>query len=302
MLIKTSDINSIKSYLNKLYIPDKNSHKGKNGKVLIIGGSELFHAASIWAAEAASHIVDMVHYSSTQENNEIMLNLKKKFINGIVVPKENIPHYVIEDDCVLIGPGMLRGNKKTNLKNLDFKNILLITDEANYTQSLTKYLIDNFPEKRFVFDAGTLQMLDPNWLLKLKTKPILTPHSIEFENLFKIKLSSTSESKKNIVKNYAMKYNCIILLKAVDDIISDGKEDYIIEGGNSGLAKGGSGDVLASLSCSFYSKNQALLSAVAASILIKKTADKLFLSKDYWYNNSDLIKSIPEVLNDLILK
>ena len=80
MLIKTSDLNSTVLNIKKLYIPDKNSHKGKNGKVLIIGGSKLFHAASIWAAESASHIVDIVHYSSTLENNEVMVSLKKKFI------------------------------------------------------------------------------------------------------------------------------------------------------------------------------------------------------------------------------
>ena len=302
MLIKTSDLNSTVLNIKKLYIPDKNSHKGKNGKVLIIGGSKLFHAASIWAAESASHIVDIVHYSSTLENNEVMVSLKKKFINGIVVSKEDILHYVKEDDCILIGPGMIRDQKKEVKENITYKEILLISREGEYTRSITKYLIDNFPEKKFVFDAGALQMIDPEWLLNLKIKPILTPHTIEFENLFDTKLIGNTENKKIIVHNIAKKYKCVILLKAIDDIISDGDSDFIIEGGNSGLAKGGSGDVLAGLVCSFYSKNQALLSATSSSILIKKTADKLFLEKGYWYNITQLIEAIPEVLNSLLLK
>ena len=252
MLIKTSDLKLIKRLIKKLYIPEKNSHKGKNGKVLIIGGSSLFHAASIWSAETASHIADIVHYSSTIENNEIMLSLKKNFLNGIVIPKEELIHYISEDDCILVGPGMIRGEKKTVPNNLDFKKLILIKEEGDYTRSLTKYLIDNYPEKKFIFDAGAIQMMDPHWLLKLKTKPILTPHLIEFDNLFGVKLTNNSKNKENTVLRIAKKYNCIILLKAINDIISDGKLVYTVKGGNAGLAKGGSGDVLAGLSCAFY--------------------------------------------------
>ncbi len=77
MIVKTSDFDTIKPYLRQLSIPAVNSHKGQNGKLMIIGGSGLFHSASIWAAEIASHFVDMVHYSSTPENNQILLSLKK---------------------------------------------------------------------------------------------------------------------------------------------------------------------------------------------------------------------------------
>ena len=49
--------------LKTLYKPHSDSHKGENGKVMIIGGSKLFHAASLWPLEIASKIVDMVFYS-----------------------------------------------------------------------------------------------------------------------------------------------------------------------------------------------------------------------------------------------
>jgi NAD(P)H-hydrate epimerase len=103
------------------------------------------------------------------------------------------------------------------------------------------------------------------------------------------------------VLRIAKKYNCVILLKSVDDIISDGKRAYTIKGGNAGLAKGGSGDVLAGLSCSFYAKNNVLLSALTSSILLKITAEKLFLTKGYWYNISDIIDKFPEILKSLRL-
>ena len=108
MFIKTTEVEVVRQFLQKLYIPPANSHKGQNGKVLIIGGSKLFHAASLWAAEVASHFADMVHYASTKENESVFLALKTMFRNGIVVEQSQIPNYVREDDAVLIGPGMVR--------------------------------------------------------------------------------------------------------------------------------------------------------------------------------------------------
>src|SRR3989338_9467369 len=113
MLVKTSDFKLIKSFLNKLSLPKPNSHKGNNGRVLIIGGSSLFHSASLWAAEVASHFCDIVHYSSTVENEKIFLSLKKKFRNGMIVPQEKIMEYVKEDDVILVGSGMVRQDQKS---------------------------------------------------------------------------------------------------------------------------------------------------------------------------------------------
>jgi len=282
MLIKTSDNQSVKDWFSKIYIPQPNSHKGQNGKLLIIGGSQLFHAACLWSAEIASHFVDLLHFSSTKENNEIFFSLKKQFRNGIVISQKDLMDYVREDDAILVGPGMVR-----------------IGLEGKYTHRTTKYLIENFPEKKFVFDAGALQMMDKNWLLKLKTQAIITPHQKEFEKLFSLSLKDkTVDEKAEIVKDTAKKYNTVILMKAVDDIISDGKEILIVNGGNQGLTKGGSGDVLAGLTAALYTKNKALNSAVISSILLKKSGEALLLKKGYWYNISDLIKIIPEVLSN----
>lgn len=285
MIIKTSDSNSIKPFIDKLYLLPPSSHKGQNGKVLVIGGSSLFHSASIWAAETASHFVDMVHYSSTEENNEIVLSLKKKFRNGMVIHQKDIENYIKEDDAILLGPGMIRGKTK----------------EATYTRELTQRLIQDFPNKKFVFDAGALQMMDKEWLKLLKVRPILTPQTKEFESLFAQSIHQmTVEQKASVVAEKAKKYNCAILLKTVVDIISDGEEVFIIEGGNPGLTKGGTGDVLAGLAVNFFAKNNAVISAVLSSYILKKSADRLFLDKGYWYNINDIIDAIPRVLSALL--
>ena len=284
MLIKTSDNRLVKSYLSKLSLPKQDSHKGQNGRVLIIGGSSLFHSASLWAAEVASHFCDMVHYSSTKENQEIFLTLKKKFQNGIIVPQEKLMEYAKEDNSILVGSGMVREG-----------------EEAKYTRDLTKNLINDFPDKQFIFDAGALQMMDREWLLKLKKPAIITPHQKEFETLFgKSILELSLEEKVKLVQEKAKKYQVTILLKAITDIISNGKETYLIEGGNAGLTKGGTGDILAGLTAALSTNNLALVSAASASILLKKTGEKLFQSKGYWYNVNNIIELIPEVLKENI--
>jgi len=285
MIIKTIDNILIKKIFNKFSLPKTKSHKGQNGKILIIGGSTLFHAAPLWAAEVASNFTDMVHFASTYENNEIFLSVKKKFRNGIVVSQKNLLDYVKEDDVVLLGTGMVRDG-----------------DEAEYTKRLTKQLIVDYPQKRFVFDAGALQTMNKELLLTLKEPPVLTPHQKEFSKLFGINIIDFSQEKKEeMVLDMAKKYKSTILLKAVDDIISDGQKVYIVKGGNAGLTKGGTGDILASLVASFYCKNQSLDSAIFASTLLKKTAEVLHKSKGYWYNVSDIINKLPEVLKDIVL-
>ncbi len=283
MLIRTSDTKTIYPFLNKLYIPPANSHKGQNGRVLVIGGSSLFHAASIWAAEIASRFVDIVHYASTKENGEVFLTLKKKFQNGIIVPQKEIDYYIKEDEAVLIGPGMVREG-----------------EEGEYTRDMTRSLIKKFLKKRFVFDAGSLQTMDADWLKELKTKPIITPHQIEFEKLFNIPIHKKSlDEKIKIVRETAKKFNSVILLKAIVDIVSDGKNVYIVEGGNAGLTKGGTGDALAGLAVALFAKNMAVESAVLASFILKKTADTLSSEKGYWYNISDIIDNVANVLVQL---
>ena len=306
-LIKTNDVKTVRDFFKKFNLPRENSHKGQNGKVLIIGGSSLFHAASLWAAETASYFVDMVHYCSTEENEKIFLNLKTKFRNGIVIPRKNLLDYVEEDDAVLVGPGMLRKSKVTppavgqNLKVNNFEEILVAEDEGDYTYFLTKFLIENFPEKKFVFDAGGLQMMEKEWLLKLKVPAIISPHQKEFERLFGEKIIDLDFDKKlELVKKYAKKYQVIILLKAVRDIVSNGEKVYVIDGGNQGLTKGGSGDVLAGLVVSLYAKNFPLESAIFSSIILKIAADELLLEKGYWYNINNLIEKIPRVLKKIV--
>lgn len=250
--------------LSGLTLPKSDSHKGQNGRLLVIGGSALFHAASLWALEVASRIVDLVHYSSVPENNMLV---KSKFRNGIVIPRSDIHAYIEEDDCVLIGPGMTRDAQ---------------------TKVLTDELLKQYPKKQWVIDAGALQMMDVALIPK---NAILTPHHAEFAHVF-----GNAE-----VIDVAKKYQCIVLLKGPKDIASDGKRSQIIEGGNEGMTKGGTGDVLAGLIAALACKNDPFLATRAGSYINKKAGDALYKTVGPFFNASDLAAQIPKTMKELLI-
>ena len=123
---------------------------------------------------------------------------------------------------------------------------------------------------------------------------IVTPHFKEFETLFNISIKKRGlDEKKSLAADMAKKYYCIILLKTVDDIISDGKTTVVVTGGNAGLTKGGTGDIIAGLTAAFYTKSESLSSAILASFLVKSAAESLFKKAVLWYNTSDVVEIIP---------
>ena len=309
----------INKYLKQISLPKTGSHKGQNGRLMIIGGSKLFHSASLWALEVASRIVDLVHYSSVTENNKIVQKLKEEFRDGIIVPRSEIEEYIEEDDCVLIGPGMVRAERVVSsikYQVLSIKEIEMIKDEGIQTYYLTKYLLQKYPKKKWVIDAGALQMLDPDWI---PNNAILTPHHQEFERLtskisnIKIQISNkiqNSKSKNEITTSlkledqiqwFAREYNCTVLLKGEKDVVASKDRLEIIEGGNAGMTKGGTGDVLAGLVAGLYCKNDAFTSAVCASYINKKAGEEIFTKKGYWFNASDLADQIPQTMKRLLL-
>ena len=301
--------------IRKLSFPKPDSHKGQNGKLLIIGGSHLFHAASLWSLTVASRIVDLVHYCSVPENNAIVHELKKEFRNGIVIPRDNVEEYIKEDDVILIGPGMLRmGNSKSQITNskqiqisqladklqiTNVKDIEKIEDEGEQTYYLTNYLLQKYPEKQWVLDAGALQMLE---LPNIPKNAILTPHHREFELLLRRAEVAPPwrDSPRDSVLKFAKKYHCVVLLKGKEDVASNGEEIRIIEGGNAGMTKGGTGDVLAGLIAALTCTNDPWISTLAGSYINKKAGDELFATVGPFFNATDLANQIPKTMGELI--
>ncbi len=268
--------------LGKIRVADPGSHKGQNGRLLVIGGSQLFHAASLWSLTVASRIVDLVHYCSTDENNRIVEDLKSQFTNGIVVPRFDVDIYIKEDDVILIGPGMTR-------------------DEE--TKSLTDRLLGAYPDKQWVIDAGALQMME---LTRMPKGAIITPHHQEFRMIMErsgetLRETGDPQDSAQSAVRFASRFSCNLLLKGIVDIATNGTDTRFIRGGNAGMTKGGTGDVLAGLIAALSCVNDPWDAMVAGSVINKAAGDDLFASVGPFFNATDLSNQIPKTMKRLLL-
>lgn len=270
-----------KSLLKKLALPTAESHKGQNGKLMIIGGSHLFHGASLWALKVATRIVDMVFFASSPENVEYSKKLKSEVYDFIAVPKEQIENYIQEADAVLIGPGLPREEGRM--------------EGEEKTKELVERLITRYSQKKWVIDAGALTEMNPDLLLQLQGNAVLTPHPKEFKTLF-----GTDPTESSVLE-MAKKYSCILLLKGEVDTICSPQECVSVAGGNAGMTKGGTGDVLAGLVAALSCRNELFLSAVCASYVNKKAGERLFKRVGYYFNATDLSDEIPKVMKEELL-
>lgn len=259
----------IDKYIKQIVLPLSSSRKGENGRVLVIGGSRLFHAAPFWSASMVSKMVDMVHFTSHAiENNELMrIRAKEKFWEGMVVPWEDIDHYIEEDDCILIGPGMERGQE---------------------TKMIVNELLKKYPYKRWVIDGGALQEMDPNLL---NENMIVTPNKREQDILYH-NLSIGALHKRGVT---------VLAKGEVDVIMYDGIREEV-SGGSAGMTKGGTGDVLAGIVAGFYTKSPALASCVVASYINKRAGESLGKQVGLYFSANDLIVQVQRELGKAINK
>lgn len=271
----------------KLKIPNI----GETGAVTIIGGSELFHGAPILSLKVASRINKMVFFSSPEPSvGRVAEYLKSKLMSFIWVPWDEVERYIEKSDSILIGPGLMRYRKKNQRAKTKDRN--WCDDACRATRDITHKLLSKYKSKKWVIDAGSLQVMDPNIIPK---KAILTPNKKELEILFGIKSKENISEKLQV---YASKYDCLILLKGKEDIIISKDKQIMIKGGNRGMVKGGMGDVLAGLVVSFYAENDAYLSASWASYIAKKAGDELFKQVGVNFNADDLADKIPKIIKE----
>jgi len=339
-------MNTIDQYIARIKLPDPYSHKGQNGKLLIIGGSELFHAASRWSLDIASKFVDMVFYSSVASNNELIKQAKSEFWNGIVIERNQLLNYIEEADVILIGPGMERSNitwtgLSPEAQDQRFSELLSDSEWQHNTERIVNYLVKTYSHKKWVIDAGALQMVIPRYLGE---DMIITPHRGELERMISLinrdqlphspdNTESLNQSSTDAQSNEPTQPNLtsdfirqtqldlqpqeqsesqlqdqssvqsalqILLAKGVT-ILLKGHTDYVyyqdqvveISGGNGGMTKGGTGDVLAGLVAALYCTNSADVAAVAGSFTNKQAGENLARSVGSFFNASDLVEAVP---------
>lgn len=272
--------------LKNLYNPAYGGTGVDNGQVTIIGGSKLFHGAPLLSLKVASRIVDMVFFASPEPSvGKVAEHFKSKFFSYIWVPWDEVENYIKKSNAVLIGPGLMRFAHESVSNKIELGKDK--HDEAGrFTREITQRLLTKFPEKAWVIDAGSLQVMDVDWIPK---GAIVTPNEKEYKILFQNLASFEA----------AQRYDCIINSKGQKNIVCSPEECVEIPGGNAGLTKGGVGDVLAGLTVSFLAKNKPFLAAASASFVVKYAADELFKKIGTNYSSDDLADHIPLTIKKL---
>ena len=170
--------------------------------------------------------------------------------------------------------------------------------------ALIAKLYRNLP-KPMIVDADALNALaerkfDETW--KTAFPRILTPHPGEFARLIGRTIPkeepATQAARIELVRNFAAKTGAITLLKGHETIITDGKSFAVNGTGNSGMATGGSGDVLTGIIAGLIAQRLspwdaavggAYLHGAAGDVAAKKCGEASLLA-------SGIIDGIPEIL------
>jgi len=212
------------------------SHKYDYGYVLVVGGSPGLVGAPCLCAQAALKIgAGLVRIAVPKSLNSIFEMNLMEVMTLPVADKEGyfcersfdaIKPLVNKLDVLAIGPGA-SANKET--------------------QSFLRKIVQSV-DKPMVIDADGLTALAGNFTLLKQRRPqslVFTPHLGEFSRMTGIDSNRIINKRKELVKQFALRYNLTLVLKGDHTLVSDGKAFFENPTGNPAMAKAGSGDVLA---------------------------------------------------------
>jgi len=264
------------------------SHKGDYGKLLILGGSVGYTGAPALCALAASRggaglvsvgVPEAIYPIEAARLYEPMpfplaCDGSGKFTTEAQL---DIVDKIAASDVCVLGCGLGRSEELTKLVR------------SVYRMSV----------KQLVIDADGLFALgnEETTLRMAHVDPIFTPHTGEF-----LRLGGTlSGDRVSDARNFATSRQCVLVLKGHHTVCAfpDG-EVYIIDAGNAGMAKGGSGDVLAgligALCCQLSIKR-----AVVTACWVHARAGDLCAEKygEYAMLPSDILDAIPEAMKTI---
>ena len=250
--------------------PD-DSNKGTLGSLLCICGSYGMAGAAIMAGKAAlrcgigllkiavpksiypvcaTNILESVYYPLEETSNGVISSRNTDFLLEMCE----------KSSAVVIGCG------------------LSVCDD---TKNLVQSVITNC-EKPLVIDADALNCIcnKPEILKNLKAPAIITPHPGEMAKLLHSTPKTVNSNRENTAINFAKKYGVVTVLKGAGTIIAaPNGTAYINHTGNSGMATGGSGDVLSGIIGSLLAQGAAPINAAAAGVFLHGTIGDLASEK-----------------------
>lgn len=268
-------------------IPKRNpySNKGTFGKVLVIGGSVNMSGAAYFAAKAAYRMgTGLVRIYTPQENRQILQTMLPEAILT-TYNEDNLEIEILKEaiswaSVIVMGPGSGKGAcVPLILKTL-------------FTQAKVPLIIDA--------DGINGIAENPQLLKNHQNDIVLTPHLGEMARLIGKSISGISQNLIQEAETYAKEHRLVCVLKDTRTVVADGQDTiYINQSGNSGMATGGSGDVLTGMIAGLLALRMTLLESARLGVYMHGLAGDYAAHKVGAYSlmAEDIIDNIQEVIN-----
>jgi len=273
--------------LLKSFWPNRHdeSHKGQNGRIMVIGGSDEFTGAPVLTGMATMRTgIDTLRIAVPETIRDIVASYAEDFIvvkvAGPRITSKEFKKYkdmaVKRHDVIVIGMGL--------------------SNHPSCTKFVREFFEFASSQIKFVIDAEAIRAFKDDLKLLKGTNSIITPHKRELKMLMGEDLPQAMPDLIKYVQNIALELEITILLKGKVDIITNGKRTLLNYTGHPGMTVGGTGDVLAGVvaTCFAFIDNPLIAAAIGSFIMGK--AGELCAKK---YGNSliasDIIKELPEV-------
>ncbi|MDP8265118.1 MAG: NAD(P)H-hydrate dehydratase [Candidatus Aceula lacicola] len=271
------------------------AHKNTFGHVLVVAGSKRMLGAgalaSLSAMRAGAGLVTLAIPKSLNAVAQkkispvIMTFPLKETRDQTISPLalHDIKKELSKYQAIALGPGLSQ-NKQT-------KNFVLE--------------IISSVRNPIVIDADALNALSEN-ISTLATRGgirILTPHPGEMSRLTGKTKTYIESHRESVVKTFAKKHNCILILKGSRSVVASpyGKI-YINKTGNAGLATAGSGDVLTGIIAAFLAQGLSGFDAAKYATFLHGKASDIAAKKKTKVSliATDLIDNIPRAFKNSI--
>lgn len=246
------DISYAKNMIATLPSRPEESHKGNFGRVLCICGSCGMAGAAYLSALAAYRTgAGLVEIFTPEENRVILQALIPEAIittyHTDIFSDYQLMASIDKCDSIVVGCGL--GKSHTALEIL---------------KTTLKY--KNLPT---VIDADALNLISEHKvLLKYAAGKIVTPHLKEMSRLTDMSVENIQIDIQKTALEFSTQHSLTCVLKSHRTAVCDrGERVYINTIGNSGMATGGSGDVLAGVIASLLAQKHLALSEFDAAAL-----------------------------------
>ena len=242
-------------------------HKGTFGRVLVIGGSVGMSGAACLSATAALRGgAGLVTVAVPKSIQAIVASYEPSYMtiglpccgSGLLsdLGVDDVRQLVAGNDAIAVGPGLGQSKQVADL-------VLSLFRESSCPM---------------IVDADALNVVaDYEMFRRVDSSPscIVTPHPGELARLTELSIAEIQDHRVDVACDFAAKHKVVVVLKGAGTVVTDGDRVFLNSTGNSGMATGGSGDVLTGIIAAQIGQGLPLFDAASLAVHLHGMAGDL---------------------------